>query len=110
MIGGCEHERLRLVAVLGSQLAQPLDRSAERELGASETLDEVAAPARPECLERTELRVHGAVTAGNALTAHAVSRDDALPLEQELGEGAPVRPAREEPGRQRPASLCRGHL
>ena len=106
-IGGREHERLRLVAVARPQLAQPLDRAAERELRAAEPLDEVAAAAGPERLERAQLRVHGAVAAGDALAAHAVARDDALPLEQQLRERAAVRLPREEAGRERPAALRR---
>src|SRR5207253_5330962 len=109
-IGCRQHERLRLVTVLRAELAQPLDRTAERELRAAETLDEVAAPARPERLERPQLRTHRAVAAGDPLAAHAVARDDALSLEQELGERTPVRPPREEARRQRPASLRRSHL
>ena len=90
-VGGGEHERLRLVAVPRPQLAQPLDRAAERELRAAEPLDEVAAPARAERLERAQLGVDGAVAAGDPLAADAVARDDPLALEQELGERAPVR-------------------
>ena len=96
-VGGCEHERLRLVAVARTKLAQPLDRAAERELRAAEPFDEVAATAGAERLERAQLGVHRAVAAGNALTAHAVARDDALTLEQELGERAAVRLTREQP-------------
>ena len=68
------------------QLAQPLDGSAERELRASEPLDEVAAAAEPERLERSQLAVDGSVAAGDPLCADAVARDDALPLEQQLGQ------------------------
>ncbi len=85
-VGGREHERLRLFALARPQLAQPLDRTAERELGAAETLDEVAAAAEPERLERPQLRVDGAVAAGDALGPNAVAGDDPLALEQQLGQ------------------------
>jgi signal transduction histidine kinase len=108
-IGGGEHERLRLAAFARPQLAQPLHRPAERELGAAEALDEVAAPARPERLERTQLLVDGAVAAGDALAADAVACDDALPLEQELRQRAPVEVAGEERRGERPTPLRRRH-
>src|SRR6185503_17879820 len=80
------------------------------ELRTAETFDEVAAAARAQGLECTQLRVDRAVAARNPLAAHAVARDDALPLEQQLCERAPIRlGAREQPGRQRPATLGRGH-
>ena len=59
-IGGGEHERVRLVALARTQFAQPLDRAAERELRAPEALDEVAAAAEAERLERLQLAVDGA--------------------------------------------------
>src|SRR5438067_599057 len=105
-VGGREH--LHLVGPF-AQLAEPLDRAAERELRAAETLDEVAAPAEPERLERAQLRVHRAVAARDALGADAVTGDDALPLEQQLRERAPVGRAREQPLGARPAALSRGH-
>ena len=89
-VGGGEHERVGVVPAL-AQLAQPLDRAAERELRAAEPLDEVAAPAEAERLERAQLGVDRAVAAGDALGADAVAGDDPLPLEQQLGERAPVR-------------------
>jgi hypothetical protein len=87
-IGGGEHERLGLL--LGAQLAQTLDRAGKGELSAAEPLDEVAAPASADRLQILELRVDGAVTARDPLAAHAVARDDPLPLEQQLREGAAV--------------------
>ena len=107
-IGRRQHERLRLV--LGAELAQPLDRSGQRELRAAEPLDEVATSADADRLQILELAVHGAVTARDALTADAVARDDALALEQELGKRAPFRHTGEEPIRQRPAALRRCDL
>ena len=95
-IGGGDHERLGLLAFPRPELAQPLDRAAEGELGAAEPLDEVAAPAEPERLERLQLAVDRAVAAGDPLRPDAVASDDPLPLEQELGERAPVGLAREE--------------
>ena len=96
-IGRREHERLRLVLRRRAQLAQPLDRAGERELGAAEALDEVAAAAEAERLERLQLAVDGAVAAGDALGAHAVARDDAVALEQQLGERAAVGAPGEQP-------------
>ena len=82
-----------------AQLAQPLDGAAERELRAAEALDEVAAAAEAERLERAQLGVDGAVAAGDALGADAVAGDDALPLEQQLGERAPLRRRRRRAAR-----------
>ena len=108
-VGGGEHERLRLVVLPRPQLPQPLDSSAERELRAAEPFDEVAAPARAERLERPQLAVDRAVAAGNPLGPDGVARDDAVPLEQQLRERAPVGlAAGEQLGRERPASLRRG--
>ena len=89
-VGGGQDERLLLLVLARPELAQPLDRAAERELRAAEPLDEVAAAAEPERLERLQLAVDGAVAAGDSLAADAVAGDDPLPLEQELGEGAAV--------------------
>src|SRR5262249_46695163 len=63
-IGGGEHERLCVLVAL-AVLAQALDAAAERELGASKPLDEVAATAEPERLERAQLGIDGAVAAGD---------------------------------------------
>src|SRR6266508_5964402 len=106
-IRGGQHERLRLVSLARTQLAQALDRAGRRKLRAAEALDEVAATADAQRLEIAQLAVHGAVAAGDSLAADAVARDDALPLEQELSESAPVRPVREQPCRRRPAALRR---
>ena len=88
-LGGGEHECVALVRV--PQLPEPLDRARERELRAAEPLDEVAAPAGADVLERAKLPVDGAVPARDPLGAHAVTGDDPLPLEQELRERPPVR-------------------
>src|SRR6184192_583952 len=64
-IGGGEDERLRLLALLRTQLAQTLDRAGERELRAAESLDEVAAPAGAERLQRALVGVDRAVAAGD---------------------------------------------
>ena len=101
-----QHQRVCVLAAL-TQLADPLDRAAERELCAAEPFDEVTATTETECLKRTQLCVHRAVAAGNALGAHAVAGDDALPLEQELGERAALRGACEQPLGARPASSRR---
>src|SRR6266550_3539227 len=117
-VGGGEHERVGLVALARPQLAEPLDRAAEGELGAPEALDEVAAPAEAERLERLQLAVDGAVPAGNSLCPDAVTGDDPLPLEQQLGECPPIRTGpgtwsrdrAKEALRPRPATLRRGDL
>src|SRR5262249_59202920 len=97
-ISGRNHEsRLALWRV--AQLAEPLDGAAEGELGAAEALDEVPAAAETERLERTQLGVHRAVAAGDALGADGVPRDDPVPLEQQLGERAALTGARAEPPR-----------
>jgi hypothetical protein len=106
-VGGGEDERLLLLVLARPELAQPLDRAAERELRAAEPLDEVAAAAKPQGLERLQLAVDGAVAAGDSLAADTVARDDPLPLEQELGEGAAVGVAGEQPVGERPAPLGR---
>ena len=103
-VGGGEHERLRLLPVPRPQLAQALDRAAERELRAAEALDEVAAAARAERLERTQLGVDRAVAAGDALAADGVARDDPLPLEQQLRERPPVGLGAGEEGARRATS------
>src|SRR6266545_4976059 len=106
-IRGGQHERLRFVSLARTQLAQALDRAGRRKLRAAEALDEVAAAADAQRLEVAQLAVHSAVAAGDSLAADAVARDDALPLEQELGESAPVWPVRKQPCRRRPAALRR---
>ena len=55
-VGRSEHERVAVLLPV-AELAQPLDGAAERELRTAEALDEVAAPAEPERLERAQLRV-----------------------------------------------------
>src|SRR5581483_11514940 len=70
-IGRGEDARLLLLAGV-ARLAQALDRSPERELRAAESLDEVAAAAEPERLERAQLAVDGAVAARDALGADGV--------------------------------------
>src|SRR6478735_1018103 len=87
-LGGGEHECVALVGV--PQLPEPLDGTREGELCAAEPLDEVAAAARTDRLERAKLPVDGAVPARDPFGAHAVTRDDPLPLEQELRERPPV--------------------
>src|SRR4029077_10743457 len=89
-IGRGPHEHLRVLAFPRSQLTEPLDRAAERELGTTEALDEVATPAEAERLERLPLGVDGGTPAGNTFGADAVAGDDALALEQELRQGAAV--------------------
>src|SRR5262249_35238621 len=89
------------------ELGQPLDGTRQRELRAAQTFDEVAAAADTEGLECAQLPVHGAVPTGNPLAAHAVARDDALPLEQQLCERARIGTAREEPVGEGPAPLRR---
>ena len=109
-VGRREHERLLGLAVLRLQLPQPLDRAAEGELRAAEPLDEVAAAAEAERLERLQLAVDRAVAARDALGADSVADDDALALEHQLGKRAPVGAAGEETACERPAALGRGDL
>ena len=92
-----------VVARRVTQLAQPLDRAGQRELRAAEPLDEVAAAAGADRLERAQLAVDGAVAAGDPLGADAVARHDPLPLEQQLRERASVGRASRRP-KSRPAS------
>src|SRR5207302_8709384 len=85
-----------------------LDGAAQRKLRTAQALDEVAAPAGAERLERAQLAVHRAVAARDTLGADGVAGDDAVPLEQQLRERAPVGlAAGEELRRERPASLSR---
>src|SRR5207248_3781582 len=95
-IRGGDHERT-LVAGRLTELAQPLDGAAERELRTAEALDEVAATAEAESLERSQLAVHRSVAAGNPFRPHRVARDDAVPLEQQLRERAALSRLGEEP-------------
>src|SRR6185503_15468917 len=93
-----------------AQLAEPLDRAGQRELRAAESLDEVAAPAGADGLERPELAVDGPVAAGDPLRTDPVARDDSLSLEQELGQRPAIggRPTRCEQARgERPESRRR---
>jgi hypothetical protein len=111
-IGCGEHERVAiwLTHVGGSQLAQALDGARDRELRSSEALDEVSAPAHPERLEHTELGVDGPISTTDALATHSVARDNAVSLQEKLGERASVRLAGEQRGRKRPSALSRrGH-
>src|SRR5215210_590563 len=109
-VGRRKHEGLLRLAVLRLQLPQPLDRAAESELRAAETLDEVAAATEAQRLERLQLTVDRAVAAGYSLGANAVTDDNALPLEHQLGERPAVGAAGEEPTGERPAALRRGDL
>ena len=94
-VGSGEDERFSVLGV--AELAKPLDSAGKGELRAAETLDEVAATADADRLERAQLRVDGAVAAGDALAADAVPGDDALALQQELGQRAPVARTFEQP-------------
>src|SRR5262249_58305024 len=76
--------------------------------GGAEPLREVAAAAEAGRLERAQLGVTRAVAAGDPFAAHAVTRDDPLPLEQQLGERSPVRRGGEQPLGCGPAPLRRG--
>jgi hypothetical protein len=103
-VGRRKDERGRLLGLL----PQALDRAWQRELRAAEALGEVAAAADAERLQLPQLAVDRRVAARDALRADPVSRDDAVPLEEQLGERARVGLAREEPGGRRPAALRRG--
>src|SRR5439155_9543832 len=80
-VGRGQDQRLRRLAVPQTELAQPFDGAAERELRPAETLDEVAAAAQPERLERPQLAVDGAVPARDAFRAHAFARHDPVALQ-----------------------------
>ena len=75
-------------AVGFGQRAQALDRAGQRELGAAEALDEVAAASGAEQLEVAELRVEGGEAAGDALGEDRLTGDDAVALQHQLGLGA----------------------
>ena len=114
-VGGGEHDRLAGAdrTLLGGRGTQPLDGAGERELGAAHALDEVAAPADAERLEVGERVVEHREAALDALGEHLLAGDDAVALEQQLGQRAtaldrpcrPLGPASEHRLGQRPASL-----
>src|SRR6185437_12133021 len=90
----------------------PLDRARQRELRPAHALDEVAAAADAERLELREGVVQRREAALVALREHLLARDDAVALEQQLGDGPPAlgRGCRVVPGAehlrcQRPAAL-----
>src|SRR5256885_13931361 len=84
--------------------SQPPDRTPDRELRTAESLDEVTAPAEAERLERTQLRVHRAVAAGDSLGANTVAGDDSLPFEEELGKRPAIGRFAEQARGARPTS------
>jgi hypothetical protein len=88
-------------------LTEALDGSGQSELRSTQSLDEVAPAAGAQRLEAPQLTVHGRVPTGHALAADAVAGDDALALEEQLGECARVRVALEDRRRAGPAPLCR---
>src|SRR6266550_1765412 len=90
-IGRSEHERVRLLSLLRTQLTQPLDRATERELGSAEALDEIAAPREPERLERLWPPQGGAVPADDPFPADAGPRDDPPSFEQQFRQGTSIR-------------------
>ena len=82
-VGGGEDDGRRRVVV--ALRAQALGRARQRELRAAEALDEVAALADADRLQRDERVVQGGEAAGDALGQHVLARDDAVALEQQLG-------------------------
>ena len=127
-VGGGEHECAGVVAAVAQRRArggrhrtagawrcpQPLDGSGERELGTAHALDEVAPPADAERLEVAEGVVQAGEAAGDALGEHLLAGDDAVALEQQLGERPPalggmgghfIPPAVEDGRGERPAPL-----
>jgi hypothetical protein len=88
-----EHERrsLEIASVSRPKLAQTFDGTRKRELRASETFDEVSAPAHAERLQHSKLRVDSDIAAADALAAYAVARDDSLSFEQEFRERPAIR-------------------
>ena len=87
-IGGGQHDRRRLL--VGALRAQALDGAGQGELRAAEALDEVAAPAHAERLELAEGVVEDREAAGDPLGQHLLAGDDAVALEQQLGQRAPA--------------------
>src|SRR5439155_9394778 len=81
------------------------------ELRAAQALDEVAAPADPERLQVAERVVEHRETPRDALGQDLLAGDDAVALEQELGQraalGARLGARAEDRARQRPAALHR---
>ena len=108
-VGGGEHERRRGRARLAGVGTQALDRAGQRELRTAEALDEVAAPADAEGLEVAERVVERGEAARDALGEDLLTGDDAVALEQQLGQRAALGPglgaAAEDPARQRPTAL-----
>ena len=70
--------------------AQALDGAGQGELRAAHALDEVAAPADAECLEARERVVEHREATLDPLGEHLLARDDAVALEQQLGERPPA--------------------
>ena len=101
-IGCSEDERRAFSSSRGRSSRRRSTAPSERELRATETLDEVPAPTEAERLERAQLPVHRAVPAGDPLGANAVPRDDALTLEQELRERPGARLVPKRTSDQRP--------
>ena len=71
--------------------AQSLDRPRQGELGSSEPLDEVAAPRDAERLELCELGVTAENPPGIPSATDVLAGEDAVALEQELGERSAAR-------------------
>ncbi len=88
--------------------AQPLDGAGQRELGAAEALDEVAAARDAERLQPAQLGVERGEATGHAFGEDELAGEDPVALEQQLGQRARRsecrRPARREPARP-PARL-----
>ena len=78
--------RLGSVSRSADERAQPVDGRRGRELGGAEPLDEVAAAGAPGLLEPAQHLVRGRESADDALGHHRAAGDDAVPLEQLLGE------------------------
>ena len=106
---GCAGSAAAITSVRSSSSRSRSRSTAPGSANCAEALDEVAAPADAEGLELAELLIDGPVTAGNPFRAHAFARDDAVALEQELGERAWIRLTREERVRGRPPPLRRGY-
>ena len=106
-VGGGEHQDAVLVVLAPG--AQALDRPGERELGAAQALDEVAATGDPQRLEGAQRVIEGGEASRHALGQHLLAGEDPVALQQELGERAApragLRRVPEQPLGERPAAL-----
>ena len=109
-VGGVRgREHLRARRLVGAHGPQPLDGGRQRELGAAQALDEIAAPRRAERLQVGQLAVESGEPARDPLGQNSLAGDDAVALQQHLGDRAHPRSVRrsvrEQRRGERPAPL-----